>query len=161
MVEPNEKQKLLLAERRIASVATIGADGAPHLTSVWFLYEGGVIYLAIPSSSAKGKNLAGNPKIAVMIDVRESYREAGLTAIGEVEFLSGEEAAPIVRRIHEKYLSSDALNDPQVGPVFAVIDDVAVKLVPQRWLSWDMGELDQQAFGGAISRNAYLKEIDS
>lgn len=32
MAELNEKQKRLLTERRIASVATVGADGAPHLT---------------------------------------------------------------------------------------------------------------------------------
>lgn len=160
MPEPTEKQKRILKERRIASVATLSPDGTPHLTSVWFLYENETLYLAVPSSSAKGKNLAKNPKIAVMIDVRVSYQEAGLTAIGEVEIISGKEAASIVQRVHEKYLSPDALADPQVGPVFAAIDDIAVKLTPIRWLSWDMSELDQQVFGGAMSRNRYLKDID-
>jgi nitroimidazol reductase NimA-like FMN-containing flavoprotein (pyridoxamine 5'-phosphate oxidase superfamily) len=127
---------------------------------VWFLYENDILYLAIQSSSAKGRNLARSRKIAVMIDVRESYEEAGVTAIGEAELIAGDEAKLIVRRVHEKYLPPDAFADTQVGPVFAAIDDVAVKLRPTKWLSWDISEVDQHAFGGAISRNRYLKAID-
>src|SRR5262245_6678333 len=117
MLQLTETQKQILRERRIASVATVSADGSPHLVSVWFLYENEELYLAIPSSSSKGRNLAANPKIAVMIDVRVSYKEAGLTAIGEAKVVSGDEAKLIVRRVHEKYLTANALADPQVGPV--------------------------------------------
>ena len=160
MLKLTEKQKRILAERRIASVATVSRDGTPHLTSVWFLYENDTLYLAIQSSGAKGRNIAGNPKIAVMMDVRVSYKEAGLTAIGEAEIISGDEAKSVVKRLHEKYLTSDALTDPRVGPVFASMDDIAVKVTPSRWLSWDMSELDHHSFGGAISANQYLKPID-
>lgn len=149
----------MLKERRIASVATIDAHGMPHLTSVWFLYEEGSLYLAIPSASAKGRNLARNPRIAVMIDIREHYREAGLTAIGNAEILSGEAASPVVERLHRKYLTDSALEDPGVGPVFAAVDDIAVRLQPARWIAWDMAELDGQAFGGAIARNRYLRDL--
>ena len=67
--QPTPAQLELLAQRRIAAVATVGADGAPHLTATWFLYEDGALYLAIPSGSAKGRNLARNGRVAVMIDV--------------------------------------------------------------------------------------------
>jgi PPOX class probable F420-dependent enzyme len=160
MSQPTATQKQILKERRIASLATIGPDGAPHLVSVWFLYENDALYLAIPSSSAKSRNLAANPKIAVMIDVRVSYAEAGLTAVGEAEIIAGSEAKSIVRRIHEKYLTPAAIADPRVGPVLAAVDDIAVKLTPARWLSWDMRELDQRVFGGAVASNRYLQAID-
>jgi len=160
MAQLSEKQRELLDERRIASVATIGPDGAPHLTSVWFLYENEHLYLAIPSSSVKGKNLAHDRRIAVMIDVRVSFREMGLTAIGEAELIGGEAAAVIAQRVHAKYLKPDALSDPRVGPLFAAVDDLVVKLVPSKWICWDMSALDQQAFGGAVSRSGYLKDID-
>lgn len=160
MSQPDEHQLDLLAMRRIASVATINPDGGPHLTSVWFLYENGSLYLAIPSSSVKGRNLKRSPQIAVMIDVRRSGGEKGLTAMGEAEIIEGDEAAAIVHRVHEKYLTADGLQDPQVGPVFAAVDDIAVKLVPDKWISWDMAQLDAQAFGGAIYRNGYLKELE-
>ena len=159
MADPNPKLAPLLGERRIASVATVSKDGIPHLTSVWFVYEQGALYLAIPSSSVKGMNLLRNPGIAVMVDTRVAYREAGLTAVGHAEILRGEEAAAIVRRVHEKYLTPEALEDARVGTVFADMDDIAVKLVPRKWLAWDMAELDKQAFDGAMARNRYLKDL--
>lgn len=160
MAQPDESQLKLLEERRIASVATIDPTGTPHLTAVWFLYQDGALYLAIPSSSVKGRNLANDARIAVMIDVRQSGKESGLTAIGKAELIRGAEAAPIVRRLHEKYISPQGLADPRVGPVFAGIDDVAVRVAPTRWISWDMRELDEHVFGGAMTENGYLKEID-
>ena len=134
MKYPNEEQLPLLRERRIASVATISPDGLPHLTSVWFLYENEEFFLAIPSSSAKGRNLRNDSRIAIMIDIREAYREAGVTACGHAEIISGEAATIIVRRIHEKYMTQDALEDPLIGPAFDAIDDIAVRIQPTRWI---------------------------
>ena len=54
----------------------------------------------------------------------------------------------------------EGLADPQVGPVFSAMDDVAVKLTPSRWISWDMGELDRPVFGGAMSAGGYIKEVE-
>ncbi len=154
-----DKQIKMLQEPRIASVATIDPAGMPHLTSVWFLYEEDQLVLGTPSKSAKARNLQVNPRIAIMIDARKSYEEAGLTAIGEAEIIEGEEAALIVQRLHEKYLTPDGLSDPQVGPAFAAMDDIAIRLTPSRWLSWDMAELDTLAFGGAMARNQYFKGV--
>lgn len=159
MARPTERQLALLAERRIASVATIRPDGTPHVTAVWFLHEDDCLYLAIPSSSVKGRNLAANPRIAIMIDARVPAQERGLTASGEAEILTGDEAAAIVRRLHGKYLTAKALADPAVGPAFAALDDIVVKLAPERWAAWDMGELDAQAFDGAMARNGYLEPL--
>jgi len=159
MQKPTESQLATLRERRIASVATLNLDGTPHVTSTWFLFSEGAILLALPSSSAKGRNLAMNPRIAVMIDVRENHRESGVTAIGEAEILDGDAATPIVQKIHEKYLTEEAMSDASVGPFFANLDDIAVRLRPTRWISWDMSKLDQQVFGGKLANNSYLREI--
>ena len=160
MQKPNEHQKAMLQERRIASVATISPDGFPHLTSVWFLYQHEEIFLAIPSSSAKGRNLSRDSRIAVMIDVRENYREAGLTACGNAEIISGDVAAGIANRIHQKYLTKEGLEDPSVGPVFTAIDDIVVRVKPTKWISWDMAELDKQVFDGKLLASKYFREID-
>ena len=159
MEHPNKEQLSLLEERRIASVATISPDGLPHLTSVWFLYEDEEFFLAIPSSSAKGRNLSNDTRIAIMIDVRETYREAGITACGRAEVISGEAAATIVKRIHEKYMTQDALEDPLIGPVFDAIDDIAIRIRVTKWISWDMVQIDKQFFGGRLQENKSFKQI--
>jgi hypothetical protein len=111
MIELNESQLTLLAERRIASVATVDADGFPHLTATRFLYENKCVSLAIPSWSVKARNLRNNPRLAIMIDARVDYGERGLTAIGNANLLTGDAAASIVERLHQKHLTADALAD--------------------------------------------------
>ena len=158
-MELNDAQKKMLTESRVASVATIDADGYPHLTSVWFLYQNEKLYLAIPSGSVKARNLNGNARLAVMIDIRVAYEECGVTAIGDANIITGDAAGPIVETLHRKYLTEQGMADPAVGPVFNAIDDYAIELTPKRWISWNMGALDQMAFGGAITSNRYLQDI--
>jgi nitroimidazol reductase NimA-like FMN-containing flavoprotein (pyridoxamine 5'-phosphate oxidase superfamily) len=155
----SKAQTEVLQQRRVASVATIGSNGVPHLTAVWFFYDGESFYLAIPSTSAKAKNLDANRQMALMIDVRESGKELGISVSGQATILEGETARAAVAQVHAKYLSERALADPEVGPTFAKFDDVAVQLKPDRWIFWDMAAVDQQAFGGKLRAYSYLKDI--
>ena len=46
-------------------VATIGSDGAPHLTTVWFGVKDGEILFETYGKSQKAINLRRDPRIAV------------------------------------------------------------------------------------------------
>jgi PPOX class probable F420-dependent enzyme len=159
MRELDPHQREILAQRRIASVATVGPDGTPHLTATWFVFDGDAFLLAIPSSSVKARNLRSNPRLAVMIDVRQAGHELGISVSGTAEILEGDAARDVVARVHAKYLTGEALADPGVGPAFAAFDDLAIRLEPQRWITWDMSELDRQAFGGKLAARSYLRSI--
>jgi PPOX class probable F420-dependent enzyme len=156
----NEDLKSLLNERRIASVVTMYPDGLPHVTSVWFLYEDGDIYIAMGSNSAKGKNLKNDDRIALSVDARNIHEEVGISVAGHAEIITGEEAAPIVRRVCEKYMTAESLEDPVVGPTFLGMSDMLVRIVPERWLSWDMESLDMEHLEGRMKNNDYLKSVD-
>lgn len=95
-----------------------------------------------------------------MLDSRSAGVEAGISARGECELVEGEEAAKIKHAIHSRYLTDEALADPQVGAVFESFDDFVIRFAPKKWISWDMGELDQQMFGGKMAANAYFKPLD-
>ena len=153
-------QVAILDQRRVAAVATNGRDRMPHLTAVWFLFDGESFYLAIPSSSAKARNLRRDQNMTLMIEVRESGKELGVSASGVAQLLEGEEGHKFAALVHEKYLTQEALSDPDVGPKFAAFDDVAIRLTPTRWITWDMGALDQQAFGGKLAARSYLKPLE-
>ena len=62
--------------------------------------------------------------------------ERGIAVTCTAMLLSGTRAAEIIARIQCRYLSSAALADPRVGPIFAKMDDVAIELLPKRWTSW-------------------------
>jgi PPOX class probable F420-dependent enzyme len=151
----------LLNGRRVACLATENADGSIHLTAVWYLFDGGHLYVATSSRSAKARNLRARPKASVMVDIRDTAGARGVTAIGKAEILTGEESQRWNRAIHQRYLSEEALKDPRVGPVFAQWDDVTLRLKPARFFAWDMREADQQAFGGAFAaRPDYMLPLD-
>lgn len=155
------KLQEFLQGRHIATLATENADGSVHLVAVWYLYDGGSLYVATSSKSKKTRNVMAKPKASMMIDERKPAKERGVTGAGKVELITGEESRRINRRIHERYMSAAAMNDPGVGGVFAVFDDCTIRLTPTSWFSWDMAMLDAQAFGGKLGKTpGYLLPLD-
>ena len=137
----------LLDERRICTLTTYGADDMPHVTAVWFLWESGALYIATSTQTSKGRNVIRDPRIAICVESRSAGREAGMTAVGRAEIITGTEAAPIAERVNGKYLTQAAMEHPALGPAFAEMSDLVIKLVPQRWISWDMNEVAEAMMG--------------
>ena len=57
-----------IEERKSLQVATIGADGAPHLTTLWFAIVDGEIVFETFTKSQKIVNLRRDPRIAVLVE---------------------------------------------------------------------------------------------
>jgi len=151
----------MLRGRHIATLGTTNTDGTIHLTAVWYLFEGGCLYVATSSKTRKTRNLLARPKASLMVDVRRPATERGVTASGSVDLISGGQSREINRRIHSRYMSAAAMADPHIEPVFAAFDDVTVRITPVSWISWDMGVLDAQAFGGRLGGTpGYLLPLD-
>jgi PPOX class probable F420-dependent enzyme len=151
----------LLKGRYIATLATQNPDGAIHMVAVWYWFDGTNIFVATSSRSRKARNLQSQAKVSLMIDSRDPAASCGITILGTAETLTGEPSREPNARIHERYMSSTALADPKVGPVFAMWDDVTLRITPKSVISWDMRVADQQAFGGAFAKNpAYLLPLE-
>jgi len=56
-----------LLQAPVATLATVGPDGRPQLSSVWFLAEDGVVRFSLHSNRQKTRNLQANPVIDVHI----------------------------------------------------------------------------------------------
>jgi PPOX class probable F420-dependent enzyme len=56
-----------LLESDTAVLATIGADGRPQLSAVWFLADGDEIKVSLNTSRQKVKNLRANPAVNLFI----------------------------------------------------------------------------------------------
>ena len=56
-----------LLDAPVAALATIGPDGRPQVSAVWFLAEDDVIKVSLNVARQKVKNLAANPAATVFI----------------------------------------------------------------------------------------------
>lgn len=56
-----------LLDAPIATVATVGPDGRPQMSTVWFLAEDGVVRMSLHGDRQKTKNLLANPSVGVHI----------------------------------------------------------------------------------------------
>ena len=151
-----------LQGRYIVSFATLNNDGSIHITAVWFLFQEGSFFVPTSSKSRKARNVLARPQASMMVDARKDDLQRGLTVSGRTEVIEGEPARGINLRIHARYMSTDALRDPQVGPVMLGHDDVTIRLTPERWIDWDLNENDPKIFGGRLfgPPGGYLFPLD-
>jgi PPOX class probable F420-dependent enzyme len=64
-----------LLDAQFATLATIGPDGRPQLSEVWFLAEDGTVKISLSNARQKTKNLARRPVATVFIlDLANPYR---------------------------------------------------------------------------------------
>jgi PPOX class probable F420-dependent enzyme len=124
---PQSHQDLL--ESSVGSLATVGPDGRPQLTEVWFLYEDGSIALSLNSERQKTKNLIARPHCSLLIlDLADPQRY--LEIRGDVEITPDD--GSFAAKVGKKY-SADLLSYDQPGD-----ERVVVRIVPQRINAVDM-----------------------
>ncbi|QNG18354.1 PPOX class F420-dependent oxidoreductase [Rhodococcus triatomae] len=75
MSEP-EWHEFVLAGTRTAKVATVRADGRPHVAPVWFTLDthapgGTEVVFSTGEKSVKGRNLARDPRVSICVDDQE------------------------------------------------------------------------------------------
>ena len=121
-------------ESRVARLATVSADGAPHIVPIVFAVHGQVLFSAVdakPKSThalRRLANIAAQPQVAVLADhYAEDWAQLWWArADGLARLASGAEAERALRMLLARYRQYRA--EPPPGPVLAV--DIT------RWSGW-------------------------
>ena len=71
----DEEMAAFLAEPHTLQVASIGADGFPHLAPMWYALADGKIAFRSFTKSQKIVNLARNPQMSVLAESGTAYAE--------------------------------------------------------------------------------------
>src|ERR1700694_3341404 len=62
-----------VARSRAGTLATVGPDGQPHLTAMWFGVLDGEIWFETKAKSQKGVDLRGAPRVTFLLEDGETY----------------------------------------------------------------------------------------
>lgn len=90
-----------LLDAQFATLATLGRDGFPQMTEVWFLHEEGELCTSLNSSRVKTKNLRRDPRCSVLLlDVQNPYRYLEMRANARLE---PDDDYEFARRLGAKY----------------------------------------------------------
>lgn len=105
MTKLTEKDVELLNEPQIANLATVLADGSPHVVPVWIDTDGEALLFNTFKDSVKHRNLVRDPRVAIsVVDKADPYRTVVIR--GTVEFTE-DGADDHLDRLAKKYLGLD------------------------------------------------------
>src|ERR1700733_2376061 len=120
-----------LLDGQFATLATVGPDGRPQLSEVWFLAEDDTIRISLNTARQKTKNLMASPVATVfLLDLANPYRY--LEIRGDAEITPDDDYA-FADRVGAKYHENLREHDqPGEGRVIVTIRPVRVNAVNMR-----------------------------
>lgn len=101
----DEEIAAILDDRRTLQVASINADGSPHLVPMWFTTIDGDPTFWTYRKSQKIVNLRRDPRITVMVEAGDVYEELrGVSIAGHAEIIDDrDEVMAVGEKIFERY----------------------------------------------------------
>jgi PPOX class probable F420-dependent enzyme len=127
---------------RTGTLATIGPDGQPHLTAMWYGVVDGEIWLETKAKSQKAVNLTRDPRVSFLIEGGDTYDTLrGVSFEGVAEIVDDPDAIFRVGvSVWERY--TGPYTDEMKPAVDMMMNKrVAVRIVGRRTRSWDHRKL--------------------
>jgi PPOX class probable F420-dependent enzyme len=132
-----------IAGQKSLIVATIGKDGAPHLTTLWFAAKDGTYLFETYGSSQKVMNLRRDPRISLMWEAGVEYAELrGVTVQGRAEVVDeGQRLLDLMKVVLSRnapQVTGEALDKHVAG---MARKRVVIVVHPEKTVSWDHRKL--------------------
>jgi PPOX class probable F420-dependent enzyme len=114
-----------LLDGQVASLATVGRNGFPQVTEIWFLHDDGEIKLSLNTARLKTRNLQRDPKCSLLLlDLKNPYRYLEVRGTARVE---PDGDYHFARKLGAKYSADLKVHDqPGESRVVVTIDPVNV-----------------------------------
>jgi PPOX class probable F420-dependent enzyme len=139
----DEEMDTFLAAGRDLQVASINADGTPHLVTMWYVVVDGAVAFWTYAKSQKIVNLRRDPRLTVLVATGDAYEELkGVSISGRAELV--DERDEVIRygeAIYERYwgpIDNDAVRE---GVRTMAAKRVVVVVKPDKVVCWDHSKL--------------------
>jgi PPOX class probable F420-dependent enzyme len=127
--------EFLGAGTHTGKLATIRADGRPHVAPVWFVIDGDDLLFMTNQNTVKGRSLRRDPRAALTVDLEEPPY-----AFATVEGTATIETDPVAMLPHSiaiarRYMGSERAEE--FGRRNAVLGEYLVRLSPTHMVGMD------------------------
>jgi hypothetical protein len=136
-----EQRHEYLGTRRICRLATVSTGGAPHVSPLWFVWDGAHAWIYSIVKSQRWVNISSNPKVSLVVDDGDGYEElrgveitGRMAPVGEIPRtgVPCEELEIPERLFAKKYSRHEMTHDGR---------HAWLCLVPDKIVSWDFTKL--------------------
>lgn len=133
-----EEVDAFLQSERVCRLACLSVGGFPHVSPLWFVWDGTHLWLNSTVRSQRWRDLERDPRVSVVVDAGVEYTELrGVELAGEVGVASEvprsaeprPELAAVERRYAQKYAGTSRFE--------ADGRHAWLQLTPVRLVSWD------------------------
>ncbi|MFA9430394.1 TIGR03618 family F420-dependent PPOX class oxidoreductase [Egicoccus sp. AB-alg2] len=114
-----------LARERNVWFVSPRPDGSPHLTPIWFVWDGRAFWVCTSSDTAKARNLRRDPRVALALQ----DGDRPVVAEGRAIVHARPYPEAVVRAFRAKFDWDITATDDPDGDF-----EVLVEIVPARWL---------------------------
>ena len=134
-----DEMRTFLDEGRDLQVASINADGTPHLVTMWYLRDGEDLLFWTYAKSQKVVNVRRDPRATVLVATGEKYEELkGVSITGATTVVDDlDEVLAFGEQVYEKYwgpIDNDLVRE---GVRTMGAKRVVVRVTPVKTTSWD------------------------
>ena len=145
------RDKIKMSEEELSSflqkqislqIGTINKDGSPHLTTMWYFYDGENFIFHTYTKSQKIINLKRDSRITLLTEAGSQYSDLqGIIVYGNAEIINGkdslEEVIRYMEMVGEKYVKDeDGAQYIEGMKLQAPIRSVVI-VKPSKFISWD------------------------
>lgn len=137
-----EEQSAILDSFKTAIFVTIGPDGVPDPTAMWFVLDNdGNVVMRTYAKSQKVKNLERDPRVAVLFEDGETYDTLrGLQLTGRIELSRHiDDVLDVVAGLAKKYQGVEAIDREAMRDYAS--KQAVMRLRVDRVVSWDHTKL--------------------
>jgi PPOX class probable F420-dependent enzyme len=126
----DERRRFLAEGTRTGKIATVRADGQPHVVPIWFVLDGDDLVFTTGGDSVKAHAIRRDPRVAICVDREEPHYDyifvEGTATISE----DLDEMLIWATRIAARYMGSD--NADAYGKRNAVPGELLVRVKPTK-----------------------------
>jgi Pyridoxamine 5'-phosphate oxidase len=132
-----EERDEFLRSERTCRVASVKSNGAPHLSALWFVWDGESLWLTSIVKSQRWTDIEREPRVSILVDTGHGFGELRGVEISGTAQVVGE--VPRTGEPNDELVTPEQLfGDKYAGGAFGHDGRHAwLRVVPEKIVSWD------------------------